>query len=263
MKHKYILLLVSLLLGCTSGVLLSSPDVEEDVVIGGLQEEVLEDVAESLDSSEAGPDLTDVIEGGDIRDELEVLAEEAYPEEPYSLELFGVIGDMTFYDPWEGTWISLSDYYKHEEHKALFVVSSAGWCGPCLKESAALIDIYETYHIDGLEIVYTLGNTNKLGEVPFKDVEPGTDKYYEHLNFMEVWQLTASDEAGKKFNYKTYADPNREFIKYLPQHAWPLSMLITTKDMGIRLVEEGYWSSLVENKIMLVLYNEVPSIPFN
>jgi hypothetical protein len=49
----------------------------------------------------------------------------------------------------------------------------------------------------------------------------------------------------------------------VPNHAWPFSILITTKDMGIRLVEEGYWSALIENKIMLVLYNEVPNIPFD
>ena len=70
------------------------------------------------------------------------------------------------------------------------------------------------------------------------------------------------DEAKKSLNYQMYADPKREFIKYLPSHAWPLSMLVTTKDMGIRLVEEGYWSALIENKIMLVLYNDVPEIPF-
>ena len=71
------------------------------------------------------------------------------------------------------------------------------------------------------------------------------------------------DLANQVLTYQMYADPNREFIKYLPEHAWPLSMLITTKDMGIRLVEEGYWSALMENKIMLVLYNDVPTLPFD
>ena len=79
---------------------------------------------------------------------------------------------------------------------------------------------------------------------------------------MENWQFMAQNEADKSLPYQMYADPNREFINYLPQHAWPLSLLVTTKDMGIRLVEEGYWSVLMENKIMLVLYNDVPNLPF-
>jgi hypothetical protein len=83
------------------------------------------------------------------------------------------------------------------------------------------------------------------------------------IAFMNAWKNTVKEEAQQDVNYKVYADPKREFIKHVPNHAWPFSILITTKDMGIRLVEEGYWSALIENKIMLVLYNEVPNIPFD
>jgi hypothetical protein len=144
-------------------------------------------------------------------------------------------------------------------------VSSAGWCGPCLMEAAALASIYEKYYSDGLEIIYTLGNTNIPGDVPFDTTHGNLDSagFTADLNFMENWKLTAATEAGQPINYPMYADPKREFLPYAPNHAWPFSILMTTKDMGVRLVEEGFWSALLENKINLVLYNDVPDIPFD
>jgi len=218
------------------------------------------------DSYNSGP--VDVVEEPEIQseemgiDNLPGLP--SYPDGPYSLELFDVVPDMQFYNPWVDDWVALSDFFKHEKNKALVIVSSAGWCGPCLMEAAALIEVYEKYHFDGLEIIYTLGNTNVPGDVPFDTTLNDTNSidFYSDLLFMENWQLMAQDEAKKVLNYQMYADPKREFIKYLPGHAWPLSLLITTKDMGIRLVEEGYWSALIENKITMVLYNDVPNIPF-
>jgi thiol-disulfide isomerase/thioredoxin len=187
-----------------------------------------------------------------------------YPPGPYSIEKFHVMPNMTFYDPWENKWIELKDYYLSKDIKALFIVSSAGWCGPCLAEAAALQNIYEKYNFDGLEIIYTLGNTNIPGDVPFETSYEKLDSadFAFDLKFMENWKSTAATEAGKPITYSMYADPKREFLPYMPNHAWPLSMLITTKDMGVRLVEEGFWSALVENKIEMVLYSEVPNIPF-
>ena len=234
---------------------------------------------DALDNTDSGPMIGGSVDSdpsgqADIIEEPEVKSEDmgldnlpglpAYPDGPYSIELFNVIPDMKFYNPWMDQWIALSDFFKHEKNKALVMVSSAGWCGPCLMEAAALIEIYEKYHFDGLEIIYTLGNTNIPGDVPFDTTLDDTNSvdFYSDLLFMENWQLMTQDEAKKVLNYQMYADPKREFIKYLPQHAWPLSLLVTTKDMGIRLVEEGYWSALIQNKITMVLYNDVPSIPF-
>ena len=187
-----------------------------------------------------------------------------YPQGPYSIEKFYVMPNMIFYDPWENEWIELKDYYLSEDVKALFIVSSAGWCGPCFMEAAALTSVYKKYNPDGLEIIYTLGNTNIPGDVPFETShdKPDSADFAADLKFMENWKLSTGQEAGKPINYPMYADPKREFLPYRPNHAWPLSMLVTTKDMGIRLVEEGYWSALVESKIEMVLYNEVPDIPF-
>jgi len=187
-----------------------------------------------------------------------------YPPGPYAIDKFQVMPNMEFYDPWEEQWIELKDYYSSEDTKALLIVSSAGWCGPCLKEAAALIGMYDKYHPDGLEIVYTLGNTNIPGDTPFNREyeDTSSDQFASDLYFMNSWVHMTETEAGQPLNYNMYADPKREFLPYKPNHAWPLSMLVTTKDMGVRLVEEGYLGALVENKIEMVLYGEVPSIPF-
>lgn len=189
---------------------------------------------------------------------------EFYPPGPYFVEKFRVMPNMTFYDPWNNEWIELKDYFLSKDVKALFVVSSAGWCGPCLMEAAALQNIYEKYNLDGLEIIYTLGNTSIPGDVPFETSYDKTDSgdFASDLKFMESWKYSAATEIGKPITYSMYADPKREFLPYKPNHAWPLSMLITTKDMGVRLVEEGFWGALVENKIEMVLYSDVPNIPF-
>ena len=189
---------------------------------------------------------------------------EDYPSGPYAIDKFAILPDMAFYDPWAKEWLNISELYKHDKHKAFILVSSAGWCGPCIMEAAALISIYNKYSDAGLEIIYTLGNTNIPGDVPFDNIDDNLNSanYHKDLEFMENYQFMVQDTADKKLNYKMLADPNREILKYAPGHSWPLSILVTTKDMGIRLVEEGYWGALMENKIMLVLYNDVPTLPF-
>tara|TARA_R110000824_G_scaffold49483_8_gene138808 strand:- start:25751 stop:26527 length:777 start_codon:yes stop_codon:yes gene_type:complete len=188
-----------------------------------------------------------------------------YPAGPYAIDKFQVMPNMEFYNPWSDQWIELKDFYLSKDVKALLIVSSAGWCGPCLKEAAALIEIYDKYSADGLEIIYTLGNTNIPGDVPFDGVydSPNSAGFAADLYFMNSWVHMTETEAGQPINYKMYADPSREFLPYAPNHAWPFSMLVTTKDMGVRLVEEGFWSALMINKIKMVLYNEVPAIPFD
>ena len=265
---KKMTLLATVLLAmstCTVAEPLDETDfniAQDDIVIGGT---LPSDKGDSyrVDSNSSFVKEVNLVEEPDVEEEVQAMP--LYPAGPYSLELFKIIPNMTFYNPWTDTWISLADLFQHEKHKAFILVSSAGWCGPCLSEAAALIDIYNTYHEDGLEIVYTMGNTNIPGDVPFdtgaNDISSAD--FINDMKFMENWQLMTQDLANQVLTYQMYADPNREFIKYLPEHAWPLSILVTTKDMGIRLVEEGYWSALMENKIMLVLYNDVPTLPFD
>ena len=271
---RYVLIL-SLMLGACVEVQ-SPPVVNEETEVINVKVGDAFKMDFHIDTSDEAPDNTEKSEDTgpeeveDVRDfelpneETEESCEAPYPGGPFSLEKFGIIANMSFYDPWVNEWIKLSDFYKHENHKALLVVSSAGWCGPCLSEAASLIGIYNKYNEDGLEIIYTLGNTNFPGDVPFDDCvgDVESPQFHKDVGFMESWKYMASDEADEMVNYKMYADPNREFIQYFPNHAWPLSVLVTTKDMGIRLIEEGYWSVLMENKIQLVLWNDVPNLPF-
>ena len=243
--------------GCTDSSYITFPDTSDAVANTDISfPDVFEDTVE-LDVLENKPEVF-------IIPPVLVHPLYFYPPGPYAVEKFQVMPNMTFYDPWENEWIELKDYYLSKDIKVLLIVSSAGWCGPCLSEAAALIELYKKYNPDGLEIIYTLGNTNIPGDVPFDVVyeKPESAGFASDLYFMENWKHMTETEAGQQLNYSMYADPKREFLPYAPNHAWPFSVLVTTKDMGVRLVEEGYWSALIENKIEMVLYNEVPNIPF-
>ena len=58
----------------------------------------------------------------DIKSEEILALTPDYPGAPYSMELFKVIPDMTFYDPWRDRWFSISEYFQHKEHKAFILI---------------------------------------------------------------------------------------------------------------------------------------------
>ena len=262
---KYIIITSFLLLGCQENSL--APGVApQDTVQTAIGDAYYESFDLTIDmNAEEDQEVQEETER-EIKEthDIIIMQPENYPSGPYAIDKFSILPDMTFYDPWTKEWFNISELYKHDKHKAFILVSSAGWCGPCIMEAAALISIYSEYSADGLEIIYTLGNTNLPGDVPFDNNidETNSASFHKDLEFMENYQFMVQDAADKKLNYKMLADPNREILKYVPGHAWPLSILVTTKDMGVRLVEEGYWGVLMENKIMLVLYNDVPTLPF-
>jgi len=211
----------------------SSEEVAEEIVV-----EIVEEIAEEIEEK---PDL--------------------YPPGPYSLEVFGIMPDMVFYDPWEKTWLRLSEYYKHPEYKVLLIVSSAGWCGPCQKKAAELVELYDEYHPDGFEVAYTMLQSFDLLDWIF--VNPDNEEA--DLFFMEQWkEIPLYYGKDKPIQYPLYANPYQEFSNYFPGGSYgiPLSILITTKDMGIRYMQQGFAPNILENKIMLNLYNEPPDLPF-
>ena len=209
------------------------------------------------------PDISDTF-SEEVVEETAVEIEEKpdlYPSGPYSLEVFGIIPDMVFYDPWEKTWLRLSEYYKHPEYKVLLIVSSAGWCGPCQKKAAELVELYDDYHPDGFEVAYTMLQSFDLLDWIF--VNPDNEEA--DLFFMEQWkEIPLYYGKDKPIQYPLYANPYQEFSSYFPGGSYgiPLSILITTKDMGIRYMQEGFAPNILENKIMLNLYNETPDLPF-
>lgn len=208
--------------------------------------------------------IKDAVTVKDVVAEPEIIAEpeqlDLYPPGPYSLELFGIIPDLAFYDPWDKEWMRISEYYKHSEHKALLIVSSAGWCGPCQLEASELVAHYDEYHKDGLEIAYTLLQSFDLLDWIFTN----PDNEEKDLYFMEQWKtIPLYNGQTKSIQYPLYADPYQVLNPYVPpnQYGLPFTILITTKDMGIRYIGKGYAPNILENKIMLVLYNELPNLP--
>ena len=193
-------------------------------------------------------------------EEITELDLDLYPPGPYSIELFGILPDLAFYNPWEKNWKRISEYYKHEEHKVLLIISSAGWCGPCQKEAAELVEKYDEYHEDGLEVAYTLMQSFELQDYIF--VNP--DQEEDDMFFMEQWKEIPFYYGGDKaIQYPLYADPGQAIKKYIfSGYGIPFVILITTKDMGIRFIGQGYAPSLLENKILLTLYSDVPDLPF-
>ena len=180
--------------------------ITPDVAIGGTVEVEDSDI-EHLPSTDRRDD--DVFTQPEIDTQDSPPFEETpYPAPPYAVDTFQIMPNMSFYNPWEDNWITLEDFYQSETTKALLVVSSAGWCGPCLGEAAALVEMYEEYHQDGLEIVYTLGNTQIPGDVPF-DLKEDKDS---DLEFMKNWIGMVATEAKKSPEYGFYADPLREFL---------------------------------------------------
>jgi len=190
----------------------------------------------------------------------EITELDLYPPGPHSIELFGILPNLAFYDPWKKDWVRTSEYYKHEQHKVLLIVSSAGWCGPCQKEAAELVEKYDEYHEDGLEVAYTLLQSFELLDHIF--VNP--DQEEEDMFFMEQWkQIPLYYGGDKEIQYPLYADPGQALKKYISGgYGIPFVILITTKDMGIRFIGQGYAPSLLENKILLTLYSDVPDLPF-
>ena len=190
----------------------------------------------------------------------EITESDLYPPGPHSIELFGILPDLAFYNPWEKNWKRISEYYKHEEHKVLLIISSAGWCGPCQKEAAELVEKYDEYHEDGLEVAYTLMQSFELQDYIF--VNPDQEK--NDMFFMEQWKEIPFYYGGDKaIQYPLYADPGQAIKKHIfSGYGIPFVILITTKDMGIRFIGQGYAPSLLENKILLTLYSDVPDLPF-
>ena len=271
--HKYInfILLSTLMLSCavdTGSATIDQSDTTKEIssAIGDAYKGpivVLDTIeitykpdTESKFNDENRPDITE----SKALPEKDGAALDLYPPGPHSIELFGISPDLAFYNPWDKSWIRISEYYKHEKHKVLLIISSAGWCGPCQKEAAELVKKYDEYHEDGLEVAYTLMQSFELQDYIF--VNP--DQEEDDMFFMEQWKEIPFYYGGdKEIQYPLYADPGQAIKKYIfSGYGIPFVLLITTKDMGIRFIGQGYAPSLLENKILLTLYSDVPDLPF-
>lgn len=168
----------------------------------------------------------------------------AYPEGPYGKSKFDIIENLYFFDPWANEWIYLSDIYQRPEVKMLIVVSAAGWCSACKLEAVELVDYYTKYKADGLEILYTMYE-DPQGLPIFKG--PETTSY--SMPFMNDWKYTYG------VNYPLVADPDFLLESYFTAPSTPLTMVVTTDNMMIRYIDQGYSEAFIQYQILMHLYN--------
>jgi thiol-disulfide isomerase/thioredoxin len=233
-------LFVALLLGgCDSGEttsVASTPDeATEAPVIGGGPGEVAGDgttnPSETPDPEEGEPEEV-------------APAEAPYPEGPYGKSNFDTIADLAFFDPYTAQWRTFGELHNNPEVKMVIVSSSAGWCPACKTEAEHLVDYYKEYKVDGLEVYFTLYEDNDgLPMVVDNEVTVAA------MGVMETWK------ANYGINYPFLIDVQESLRAYQIDGGVPLTMVITTDDMMIRYIDEGYSSAFIENKILHYLYN--------
>ena len=69
------------------------------------------------------------------------------------------------------------------------------------------------------------------------------------MGVMETWK------ANYGIDYPFLIDVEKSLRDYQIDGGVPLTMVITTDDMMIRYIDEGYSSAFIENKILHYLYN--------
>lgn len=199
------------------------------------------------DTTEASPDTTSP--------EVEVPVEVAYPEPPYGTGYLDIIEDLSFYDPWSGKNYKLSDYYGSEETKVILIASAAGWCTACQYEAWDLVEIYEEFHGQGLEVLYTLYE-DKNGK-PFLQDGAAWEEHDKDLTYLQLWKENLGVSLGlegREANYPFLVD--REFIleDYYNQGATPLSLIVRTRDMRILYRQIGYSAGSIEHIVNTVIH---------
>ena len=128
----------------------------------------------------------------------------------------GSLGDETM-EP-----ITLADYFKNKNIKALAILGSAEWCTPCQAEQPELVALWNDYKKAGggiaiLELV-----------VQNKDNSPG------NLDTLDRWAA----RFGIPFDMA--ADPNMALGPYYNLAAFPMEMVIRASDMSISAQNNGY-----------------------
>lgn len=233
------LLLVLPLMGCDSGEdEPAAPAAEETATppqIGGGVDDTLAD-GTTDPSVEPGEDET----GATTSEPSEV----PYPEGPYGKSNFDIIADLAFFDPYTVEWRTFADVHNDPAVKMVIVSSSAGWCPACKTEAEHLVEYYSEYKVDGLEVYFTLYEDNE-GKPMVEDNEVTAAA----MGVMETWK------ANYGINYPFLIDVQQTLRDYQIDGGVPLTMVITTDDMMIRYIDEGYSSAFIENKILHYLYN--------
>ena len=232
------------LAGCDSGDSVgdgaSSTAPDQGPVIGGGVDEPL--IGGGVD--ESGIEDTDPTGDEDTNADPGDAPALSYPEGPYGKSNLEIIQDLAFFDPWEVKWRTFSDLHNNPAVKMVIISSSAGWCPACKTEAEHLVEYYEEFQADGLEVYFTMFEDNA-----------GNDMVVDNEVTVAGMEVMNSWKALYGINYPFLIDAQKSLRDYQIDGGVPLTMIITTDDMMIRYIDEGYSSAFIENKILLYLYN--------
>jgi hypothetical protein len=198
---------------------------------------------------DSGPDITSTKEGG-----APMCGVKIYPCPPYGVQSGDVASNMEFVgysDPKEhctahqdkkmdidtARKITFKEFHLPEagcdSHKRdlLWVMVSAGWCGPCRTEVAQTQAEYEKGSVDSrVGIINLVFETDKPG-VPVTDA------------FIKKWINSF------KLTMPTVMDPSFKMGAYFDKKATPFNMLVETKSMKIIHRQTGGDLSNIGKKI--------------
>jgi len=156
-----------------------------------------------------------------------------YPSGPYGTAKGDIIQNHRFYEVGSDSWVDMKGFYK--SGKLLLLNSSSGTCPSCKEEAQELVKIYEKYHTDCLEVLYTM----------FTD-DNGLPPSIEWLK---------SYAAGMGISYPIaidYTDPDTgtfQLSLYYAAEYVPMNMIIDTGTMKILHKQTGFSSGTLEGLI--------------
>jgi hypothetical protein len=123
--------------------------------------------------------------------------------------------------------IALADYFQNKGIKVLAVLVAAEWCGPCNEEQPELITSWKKYQ------------DQKAGVQYFEAI-------IEDIHYSPADMTTVDRWAGKNWGgmgvipFDMGADPTVALGPYYDIAAFPMQMVIQTKDMTIQWKGNGY-----------------------
>lgn len=110
--------------------------------------------------------------------------------------------------------LTLSDYFRDKKIKVVFVDVSAEWCNPCKAAQPTLVKVYNKYKAAG-QVVFLEAIAQDRNHLP-SDIAV-TDR----------WATTY------KLPFHMAADPTNVLGPYYNENAFPMEMVIRTRDMKI------------------------------
>ena len=172
-------------------------------------------------------------------------APEDYPAGPYSLTAGNTIKNLAWKDI-DGNEISLKDLYnsylKTGYPRAVLLIASAGWCGPCRDETPRIQKYYKDMTLNNgfhkLFVIQTVINAND-------NERPATD------NFVKGWQ----QQYG--LDYIVVNDTEYKLGLYNETGGIPFNMILNPLNMKIMAIRNGTDEDLSDVKsVVTPLYKK-------